>query len=208
MIVIGLLGGVGSGKSRVREALAKRNGAMAIDADALGHEVLREPEVRQAIVDRFGREILDREGWIQRAGLAKIVFAESEEGRQNLQWLESLTHPRITARLLQQLDEARSAKKVMVILDAPVLLKAGWDRLCDHLIFVEAPWERRRERVSTRGWSEAELRRREAAQESLEIKRSKCDTVIDNSDSWEQTSLQLEAWLAQLPELQGLGTAP
>ena len=201
MIVIGLLGGVGSGKSRVREALAARCSAEVIDADALGHQVLREPEVRRAIAERFGERVLDAEGWIRRGELAKIVFDDSQSGREQLRWLESVTHPLISARMSEQLEAARAAGKRCVVLDAPVLLKAGWDRFCDHLLFVDAPWERRRERVSARGWSEEELRRREAAQESLEYKRSRCDTVIDNGGSWEDTLVHLDAWLATLPGL-------
>lgn len=199
MITAGILGGIGSGKSTVTAMLVTR-GATAIDADRLGHEALREPEVKSAVRREFGDAVFDADGWIVRASLARMVFDDSPEGRRYLAALEAIVHPRISEAIERRLADLRIAHVPLVILDAPVLLKARWDRFCDHLIFVDAPAEQRLARVRERGWSEAEWRRREAAQEPLDRKRALCDTLIDNGSGLERTRAQVDAvvdrWLA------------
>ena len=102
--IVGLLGGVGSGKSFVAKEF-QRLGATVFDADAAGHETLREPEVVQLLTAHFGKKILDAKGAISRSALAAQVF-ETNDGGANLRFLEEVTHPRITARLEQALSAA------------------------------------------------------------------------------------------------------
>jgi dephospho-CoA kinase len=190
--VIGLLGGIASGKSLVAGALVRR-GAVLLDADAAGHLVLREPAIEEAALARWGSSIFGPDGHIHRPALAKIVFAPPPHGPRELAYLESLTHPRIGERLRKQIDQlAADGTPRVLVLDAPVMLKAGWDEFCDLLVFVEADRPIRLQRALSRGWSEEEFARRETAQEPVEVKRSRAEIVIDNSGSVETTERQIE----------------
>jgi dephospho-CoA kinase len=193
--VIGLVGGVASGKSFVAKQFESR-GAVVVDADRAGHEVLRHADVIEAVRQRWGDRVLAADGQVDRRAVAQIVFDPSPASEAELAWLEKLTHPRIGELLRQQIAAIRTqGTAAAIVLDAPVLLKAGWDRFCDHVVFVECPAALRQQRVLARGWSRADLERRERAQESLEIKRSAADLVIDNSGPPEHTAAQIdEVW--------------
>jgi len=180
MILIGILGGVASGKSEVSRRL-RSLGAAVLDADCVGHAVLREAEVRQAVQRRWGEAVLDAAGEIDRRKVAEIVFAAAPESRAELTFLEQLTHPLIGQRLQEQLAELHREGVRAAVLDAPVMLKAGWDRMCQRIVFVDAPRDVRLARARQRGWTEADFAAREAAQESLETKRSRADVTLDNS---------------------------
>jgi dephospho-CoA kinase len=192
--IVGILGGVASGKSLVAEQF-RHHGAKILDADQVGHEVLCDPAVSQAVKDRWGEAVFDKNGQINRTAVAKIVFDASPDGRKELTFLEQLTHPRIGIRLQQQIDKWRHYGDVRVaILDAPVMLKAKWDKLCDHILFIETPRSLRLERAHSRGWSDADFVARESAQESLDTKKSAANHVIDNSDTIESTRQQVESF--------------
>ncbi len=191
MKLIGILGGIASGKSLVSEQL-RQLGAAVLDADQAGHQVLRLPEVKQAARARWGASIVAADGEIDRKALAAIVFGPTEQAQAELEFLERLTHPLIRQRLIEQLNlfEAQGVK--VAVLDAPVMLKAGWHELCDKLLFVDVPREIRVERAKTRGWSEAEFTARELRQEPVERKRAMADFTVDNSRTLEYTRRQIE----------------
>jgi dephospho-CoA kinase len=191
MILIGILGGVASGKSEVSRRLQSL-GAEVLDADQVGHAVLRELEVRRAVGHRWGERVLDAAGEIDRRKVAEIVFAGTPESDVELKFLEQSTHPRIGQRLESQLAEWHRAGVRAAVLDAPVMLKAGWDRLCQRIIFVDAPRPVRLARARQRGWSETDFAAREAAQEPLEAKRTRADLTIDNSATREQLYAQVD----------------
>lgn len=173
-----------------------------MDADRAGHEVLKLPEVEQAARDRWGDEIFGPDGHVVRSKLAGIVFAPTEPGRADLQFLERLTHSKIGARLEGEISELEHAGGVpLVVLDAAVLLKGGWNRLCDKIVYVEAPREARLERALGRGWTREEFVRREAAQEPLELKRKLADVVLDNSGSPDRARAEVERVWQQLMAL-------
>jgi dephospho-CoA kinase len=197
MQMIGLLGGVASGKSLVAQQLASL-GAGLIDADRIGHEVLRLPHVEAAARERWGNDIFDADGRIDRASLARIVFAPGDEGARQRKHLEQITHPEITRRLQQQTDALAAAGKRAVVVDAALLLEAGWVDRCEKLVFVECPRETRLERALARGWSKEEFAAREDAQESLEQKRKRADAIIDNSGPSQRTQTQVEQFWASL----------
>jgi dephospho-CoA kinase len=178
MHVLGIVGGVASGKSVVAGEFA-RLGAQVLDADQAGHEVLREPEVIAALVERWGKRILLSDGQIHRSAVAQIVFAENGEAEKR--FLEQITHPRIAARLTQQFEKTRKAAECqVVILDAALLFEAGWNQLCEATIFVDAPRETRLARAATRGWSAEQFAAREAQQLPLDQKRTRCRWVVSN----------------------------
>ena len=176
--VLGLLGGVASGKSYVAKLLAQR-GAIVLDADRAGHQVLEEPEVRQAIRARWGNRVFDAQDQVDRKAVGVIVFGDPGE----LEFLEAVTHPRIGRRLTEQMEQSLRQGAPAAVLDAPVMLKAGWNALCDSVWFIDAPRQLRQQRALERGWSQDQFAAREAAQESLEAKRRWADVVIDNSGS-------------------------
>ena len=191
MKTIGLLGGIASGKSLVAEQFCKL-GAGLLDGDRAGHEVLRLPEVKELVRARWGPAVFTAGGEVDRPALGRIVFVPTSEGRRELEHLEKITHPRIGERLRQQAAELAAEGRAVAVLDAPVMLKAGWDAFCDHIVFIEAPQETRRARALARGWRQEDIAARESVQEPLEVKRQRADFVIDNSGSREQTLAEVE----------------
>lgn len=191
MKIVGIVGGIGSGKSTVAEMFRQR-GAAVLDADKTGHEVLRLPAVRAAIGGRWGQAVIGADGEIDRKALASIVFAPPPKGPPELAELERLTHPEIRRRLTAEVEKLSGAGVEVAILDAPVLLKAGWKDFCDALIFVDSPVSQRQARAVARGWSADEFARREASQEPIEEKRELADFVVDNSRDFGYISSQVE----------------
>jgi len=187
--VIGLTGAIGGGKSLVAALLGKR-GAVVIDADRVGHEVLEHPEVRGQVIERFGAGVVERQtgtaaisGPINRQALGSIVFAS----RPALDDLEAIVHPPMRQQFEAILDrESVRGRAPMVVLDAAVLLEAGWDSLCDLVVFVDASQPNRLQRVARgRGWTAEVMQVREAAQWPREHKLGRADLVIHNDSSLE-----------------------
>jgi dephospho-CoA kinase len=191
MRIIGLLGGIASGKSFVAEQF-RQLGAAALDADRVGHEVLRLPAIKEAVRHQFGREVLNSTGEVDRKALGKIVFAPAPDGPRQLTVLEQITHPEIRRRLNEQVEQLAAEGVTLAVLDAPVLLKAGWGDVCDALVFVDCEDAVRRTRAIERGWTPDEFAAREAAQESLAEKRKRADYVLENSAGTEYTKAQIE----------------
>jgi dephospho-CoA kinase len=192
--VIGLLGGVGSGKSAVAAELA-RHGGWVINADQFGHEALRQPEIRRQVVARFGPDILAEDGAVDRKKLGAKVFADVAE----LRALEAIVFPFIGRRIREEIEAARSRDGVrFIVLDAAVMLEAGWSGVCDKLVFVNAPRAVRLERVrKKRGWSEADLQARESLQMPLDEKRRRADVVLDNATTLDALTPQAAALVRQ-----------
>jgi dephospho-CoA kinase len=191
MYLIGLAGGVAGGKSFVAEQLAAL-GAAVLDADRAGHEVLRLPHVEDAARARWGAGVFGPDGHIHRPALAKIVFADTPKAAVERRFLEQLTHPEIARRLERAKADLEAQGIPAAVLDAPLLLEAGWDNLLDRLVFVDSPRPVRLARARARGWSESDFSAREDAQESLDRKRASADVVVDNSGTREHTRAQIE----------------
>lgn len=187
--VIGLVGGVGSGKSTVARMFAEL-GAAVIDSDRLGHEQLQRPEVLSQLRSWWGPQVVTAAGVADRSAISRIVFHDAAE----LARLEALLHPLIDQRrkeLVAGLERDPSIRAV--ILDAPKLLEAGLSGVCDRVVFVDSPRDERLRRVAeTRGWSEDELNRRENLQFSLDKKRSMSDDVIVNHSDIEALRREVE----------------
>lgn len=182
--IIGLAGGIGSGKSRVATCFANL-GCIVIDSDRQAREALERPEVRQALLAWWGPEILaqaesDAPGdarSLDRGKIARIIFSDPTERAR----LEGLVHPIIRARRADIIERASAQGAPAAVIDAPLLFEAGVDAECDVVVWVEASRKTRLERViRNRGWDEAELARREAAQWPLERKRALCRYTIVN----------------------------
>jgi len=177
--VIGLLGGPGAGKSTVARAFAA-HGCGVIDADRLAADALASAPAVQKVRQWWGGGVVDAAGNPDRAAIGRIVFRDATQRRR----LEGLIHPIVhaeRARLRGQMQ--RDGGLVAIIEDCPLLLESGLESECDKLVFVHAPREQRLARLAgSRGWDAAELERRERSQMALDIKRSRADYVVDNSD--------------------------
>ncbi len=196
--VLGILGGIASGKSAVGRLLAGRDGVV-IDADALAREILESAEVRRAIRARFGPAVAPDGSPIDRARLGALVFADPSARRD----LENLTHPRVRARVRALLDEARRTGVPRIVLDVPLLLENDAQhalvRECDVLVFVDADDRAREARArGSRGWAEGEVARREAAQMPLAEKRARADHVLVNRGSLAELERDVAQLLASL----------
>jgi len=171
MITIGISGRIGAGKSTVARRFAER-GAHVIDADAIAHGVLEEPDAKADIVARFGTGVLRDAGRVDRGALAAQVFGPSPAHAAALADLESIIHPRVHRHIEQALAALRDAERqagsseTLVVLDVPLLERAGWDAVCDHVVEVACEDAVRSERLARRGVSPAQQAAREAAWES------------------------------------------
>jgi dephospho-CoA kinase len=195
-LVLGITGGIASGKSQVTEILAS-HGALVIDADRIGHQVLEDHAVQTLLVRQFGQSVLSQEAKsVDRKRVAELVFGDTPQAIQRRRALEAITHPPIRARIRQQLDEAlRSATLRWIVLDVPLLLESGWDKSCDAVWFVDAPQDIRLQRVLVRGWTREHFLAREASQWSVDRKRSRATHVISNSGSLEELDEQVTKML-------------
>lgn len=176
--VIGLAGGVGSGKSLVAEALAQQ-GAAVINADHLAHEALNDPDIREQLHQWWGDPVLDAEGRVDRRAVGRIVFDQPEQLRR----LESIVHPRVAEKRFERRRQLEADAGVRAIVeDCPLLFEKGIDKECDVVIFVASSRENRLRRVlSSRGWTVDELDRREKNQWDLDRKADLADYVIQNN---------------------------
>ena len=176
--IIGLVGGIGSGKSYIANLFADE-GCMVIDSDAAVTEAYHRPEVREKIRQWWGGQVLLPNGHVNRKEIAKLVFSDEQQRRQ----LEGLIHP-IVAELRddQMRQGADDASVKAYVWDTPLLLETGLGHQCDAIVFVEAPEAQRIERVRrTRGWDEAELRRREKLQMPLDKKLDMANDIVRNT---------------------------
>jgi dephospho-CoA kinase len=174
--VIGLVGGIGSGKSLVGSMLADL-GCLVCHSDELARSALADPAVRDELVRWWGREVLDPSGAVDRRAVAGKVFADPAERKR----LEALLHPRIESARRRTFAAAPPGTRALVI-DAPLLLEVGLDRECDAIIYIDSPRaDRLRRLAETRGWDSAELERRESAQWPLDRKRAAAHHVVVNA---------------------------
>lgn len=176
--VVGVVGGIASGKSHVTNVL-QTLGCERIDADALGHQVLQQPLIIRRLVQLLGEGILGANGEIDRQRLAELVFPLNGQRTAALVELEEITHPVIHAaavRRISQLQEKTDARAI--IIDAPLLLEAGWAPMCDAVIFVDTPAAVRFERAEARGWTKEHFAARELTQMPLDEKRLEASHVV------------------------------
>lgn len=192
--VIGLIGAIGAGKSTAAQAFANR-GAWVIDADALGHDALQQPDIAARLIQRWGEKIRKNDGSLDRRAIAQIVFADPQERKA----LETIVFPYITTQVQQQIAAAQMNPRVaMIVLDAAVLLEAGWQNAVDRLVFVDAPRPLRLARLAARsGWSDSDLAAREAAQWPIERKKAQADAIIMNDASLEELQARIDELLKE-----------
>jgi dephospho-CoA kinase len=202
MLLVGLTGGIGSGKSTVARMLEER-GAVVFDADVLAREAV-EPGTpgHDAVVERFGPNVLLPGGALDREALASIVFADPAARRD----LEAIVHPEVRRLFAEGCDRYQGTDAV-VVFGAPLLVETGMHTAFDVLIVVTAPVERQVERLMRdRGMSEAAIRARIDAQLPLEQKAEVADVLIDNDGSLEDLERRVDLVWGELEE-RSLATA-
>lgn len=193
MRVLGLTGGIGSGKSTVSTMFAEL-GADVVDADQLAREVVEpgQPALDE-IVETFGRQVLLRDGRLDRVRMGDLIFHDAVAREK----LNAITHPRIRERLWEEVA-ARTVRTGLLILDIPLLYENGRTELVDAVVVVWVDRETQVHRLMERGGlAREEAVRRNAAQMSLDEKRDRANHVIDNSGSLEETRRQVETLYRQ-----------
>ena len=212
MVVIGLTGGLGTGKSTVAR-MFQQLGAVVLDADALAHEAMEPRRLAwRQVVRAFGEAVLNPDQTINRGRLAQRVFRDGQARRR----LERILHPQVLREIRLRLGRLRCPSTSLrtpsrarvegrraraVVLDVPLLIEAGAQRLVDALVVVTAPPEVQRRRITNRrGWSEEETEARIAAQWDLAAKAALADYVVDNSDGVDVTRTQVKRiWKRLVP---------
>ena len=179
MILVGMTGGSGSGKSTVASIFASC-GATVIDADAVYHSLISAPSACvSALVDAFGEEILTPDGAIDRKRLADVVFDVTDNEKKKLATLNSITHRFVYEEFKRLLTQCESES--LVVMDVPLLFQSGFDRLCDLTVAVLAPMELRLARITQRDGIDVQAaERRLAAQPDDEYYLTRADRVIRN----------------------------
>ena len=176
MFVIGLTGGIATGKTLVSETL-RDFGATIINADLVGHEAyLPHTETWQAVVDAFGADILDSEEQIVRPKLGAIVFSDPAK----LEQLNSIVHPRIYAMISDRIEGLKSDGVSTVVVEAALLIEAGWTPLVDEIWVLTSPMEQVYSRLTGRGMSSDQARARIESQMPQEERVTHADVVVVN----------------------------
>lgn len=195
MLVLGLTGGIGSGKSVVAE-MFRTLGAKVVSADGLAREIVRPGSpVLSRIADRFGEEVLCADGTLNRPWLAKKIFADPVARRD----LDRITHPAIAELARRRFSGLAAQGTRVAVYDCPLLFEAGVDVVVDAVVVVAVDDSTQLRRLMMRdGLDESAARARVAAQMPLEEKVARADYVIDNNGGLERTRRQVAALMARL----------
>jgi dephospho-CoA kinase len=191
VLLVGLTGGIASGKSSVSAMLAER-GAEIVDADLIARQVVMPGErAWQKILDHFGRGVLTEDGQVDRKKLADLVFADQAK----LTLLNEITHPDIFARVAERLEHNRD-REVVVVLDAALLIETGLADRVDVVVVVDAGDEEEQvRRLTAKGFDERDARARIAAQLPAETRLARADLVIRNVGTFEELTARVdEVW--------------
>nr|WP_220128035.1 dephospho-CoA kinase [Halomonas kenyensis] len=188
IVIVGVTGGIASGKSTVARAFAA-HGIPWVDADDVAREVVEPGEPALAeIAERFGPRVLLADGGLNRRALREIVFADESERR----WLESVTHPRIRQRLVAHLERLQAEGAPYVLLVSPLLFESGQSEMADRCLVIDVPESLQIERTAARDdVDDAQARAIVAAQMPRSERLARADDVIDNSGSEEDLAAQV-----------------
>ena len=190
MIILGITGAVGAGKSTIMNRLKEQYGAYTIQADQVGHLLMKKGQIcYDAILKQFGREILAEDGEIDRKKLGSIVFSN----RELLLKLNNIIHPAVKQYILDQVEEKRQEGCTLFVMEAALLLEEHYDAICDDLWYIYVNDEVRRSRLKAdRGYSDEKIT--EILENQLEdgIFRERCRYVVENNGDLDQTYEQID----------------
>ena len=195
MVVIGVTGGFGTGKSTVA-SMCRELGAVVLDADVIAHRVMEPKRLAwRRLVEAFGEGILNEDQTINRTRLAAIVFKDAQQRKR----LEGIIHPHVVRQIKDELHRLRRSRRTKaVVLDVPLLAEAGAERLVDTLVVVTVPPDVQRERLTRKYGADEDIDARIASQWELSAKVALADHVVDNSDGVEATRTQVKRIWGQL----------
>lgn len=186
--VVGIVGGIGAGKSALTRFAAEQMPLAVVDGDVVGHEALRVPELKTRVVEAFSGILSDPstllvDGEINRKVLGALIWGSDPVSRQRRSTLEKIVHPWMVERFKTLFAQHRQSGQCdVIIFDAAILLEAGWDQLCDSIFYIETTDASRLERVQQqRSWNNEQLRIREESQWPLETKKSRAKLIINNN---------------------------
>jgi dephospho-CoA kinase len=195
VLLVGLTGGIGSGKTTVARMLAKR-GAVVLDADRLARDAVAPGTAGlDAVAARFGPAVIASDGSLDRAALAEVVFADDEARAA----LEAIVHPEVRLRIAEAVSAHADTDDVVVV-DSPLLIETGEHERFEVVVVVTASIAERLARLEARGMSEGDVRARVAAQMPLEEKAALADEVLDNDGSESDLEVQVDRLWADLRE--------
>ena len=196
MKVIGITGGVGAGKTQILEYLNNKYGATICQADAVGKKLQKKgTECFDAIVAHFGTEILDAKGELDREKLADIVFSDKVE----LSVLNSIVHPAVKEEIYKKIAKEERKNTNLFILESAILIEDHYEEICDELWYIYVEDSIRKKRlIYARGYDSKKVDDIIAAQLPKSMFMKHCDRVIDNSNTFEETKIQLDKIVAVL----------
>ena len=196
MKVIGITGGVGAGKTQILEYLNNKYGATIFQADAVGKKLQKKgTECFDAIVAHFGTEILDAKGELDREKLADIVFSDKVE----LSVLNSIVHPAVKEEIYKKIAKEERKNTNLFILESAILIEDHYEEICDELWYIYVEDSIRKKRlIYARGYDSKKVDDIIAAQLPKSMFMKHCDRVIDNSNTFEETKIQLDKIVADL----------
>ncbi len=190
-MIIGLTGGVGTGKSTVLEYLKEKYNAYIIQADLIAHEVMMPGnKCYKLVVNEFGNDIIDQDKTINRKKLGEITFKDPEK----LKILSDIIHPQVRLeieKIIKKIKEKESDR--LIVIEAALLIEAGYKSICDQMWCLYSDLEKRKERlINSRGYSEEKILQIMSNQLTDEEFKEGCDYAINNSNNIENTYLQIE----------------
>ena len=196
MKVIGITGGVGAGKTQILEYLNNKYGATICQADAVGKKLQKKgTECFDEIVAHFGTEILDAKGELDREKLADIVFSDKVE----LSVLNSIVHPAVKEEIYKKIAKEERKNTNLFILESAILIEDHYEEICDELWYIYVEDSIRKKRlIYARGYDSKKVDDIIAAQLPKSMFMKHCDRVIDNSNTFEETKIQLDKIVADL----------
>ena len=193
MLLVGLTGGLGSGKSTVSEMLAER-GAVVLDADAFARDAVRAGTAGfDRVVARFGADVVGSDGELDRAGIASIVFSDEPALRD----LEAIVHPEVR-RMIEEGVSANAGTDRVVVLVNPLLIEMGTHRDCDVVVVVSTSPQTQLERVVSRGMDPGDAAARMANQLSMDERARHADVLLDNDGGLAELERQVDRLWADL----------
>lgn len=189
MKIIGVTGGVGSGKSAVLTVLEEKYGAYVCQLDTVAKELQKPGSTcLEKIVALFGRRILRKDGKLDRQKLSREVFGNQEK----LKRLNEIVHPEVKAWVCADIERRKKEDRKLYVMEAALLLEAGYEPLCDEIWYIYAPKEVRIKRLQeSRGYTREKTEKIVASQLDEAMFREKCTVVIDNSGTFENTERQI-----------------
>ncbi|NUM34800.1 MAG: dephospho-CoA kinase [Candidatus Brocadiae bacterium] len=201
LFIIGLMGGVASGKSTIGK-IFETLGAQLIEADSMAHRILEYKRVKESIVKLWGDSLLIK-GEIDRKALGKIVFS-GEKGKKSpdLIKLEKIVHPILRRRIFQRLQKLSQKNHKIVVLDVALLWENGLKDICDILVFIDTPLSLRQQRAfQNRNWEESEVILREKFQEDIEIKKQAAHFIVPNKGNMAETLQTVHVVWSKIQEM-------